>query len=193
MNIEQARPADAPAVAALHASHIDEGFLSTLGPGFLTLLYRAMAMSPEAILLVARADGRPAGFVAGSAAPGDFYRAFRRRHGFEAALRVLARAFRPRVAKGLLETLRYMRREGTSGPELLAIAVTPSTRRSGLGSGLAANLEERLKAQGAVTLGAVVGSGNAAARGFYESLGFAVDRELKVHAGVMSIRYEKRF
>jgi len=191
LNIEPALPADAPAIAGLHASHINEGFLSTLGPGFLTLLYRAMAKLPEAILLVARADGRPAGFVAGSAAPGDFYRAFRRQHGFEATLRILARALRPRVAKGLLETLRYMRREGTSGPELLAIAVTPSTRRSGLGSGLAANLEERLKAQGAVTLGVVVGSGNAAARAFYESLGFAVDRELKVHAGVMSIRYEK--
>jgi hypothetical protein len=57
---------DAPAVAALHATAIDEGFLATLGPRFLTRLYRRMVRSDGAFVIVARTDAGPAlaGFVA---------------------------------------------------------------------------------------------------------------------------------
>ena len=43
--------ADAAAAAALHAGQISEGFLSILGPRFLTKLYRRVARTPGSFLL----------------------------------------------------------------------------------------------------------------------------------------------
>jgi ribosomal protein S18 acetylase RimI-like enzyme len=57
------RPEDARRVAELHAGQITTGFLSLLGPRFLTRLYRRMARSPHAFVLVAEPSGgqAPAG------------------------------------------------------------------------------------------------------------------------------------
>ena len=57
--VEPARPDDAGAVARLHAGGIAEGFLSTLGPRFLTHLYRAMSGRPNATLFVSRDEDGP--------------------------------------------------------------------------------------------------------------------------------------
>lgn len=191
--IEPARPDDAPPVARLHADGIREGFLSFLGPRFLSVLYRAMARSSHAVLLVARQDGNVAGFVAGAVEPGAFYRSFLLRRGPAAALVLAGRAVRPSVARRIVETLRYLRRQssGTHGPELLSIAVGPGYLRSGLGSRLVARLEDELRDQGASRLFVVVGADNAPARRFYERLGFSLDRDVEVHPGSRSVRYRK--
>lgn len=44
---DQERRAIYRAVADLHTQNIDQGFLSTLGPGFLSLLYQAIDKNPE--------------------------------------------------------------------------------------------------------------------------------------------------
>jgi hypothetical protein len=54
------------AVADLYTQNIDQGFLSTLGPGFLNLLYRAIDENPERALIVAYEDGAVCGFIAGT-------------------------------------------------------------------------------------------------------------------------------
>ncbi len=193
VTVEAARPADAPAIAALHTEGIDEGFLSTLGPRFLATFYRAMAGSPAATVLVARREGRVVGFVAGSAEPGRFYREFLRRKAFTAMLALVPRTLRPSVAIGAAETLRHIRRVPDREPaaELIAVAVGLTARRTGFGAALVARLEEELRAAGATRLAVVVGTSNAAARAFYERLGFANPLPLEVHRGTPLVRYVK--
>ncbi|HYU58047.1 MAG TPA: GNAT family N-acetyltransferase [Actinomycetota bacterium] len=179
-------------MARLHARGIHEGFLATLGEPFLTLLYEAMASSDRAVLLVARTGtGAVAGFVAGAAHPGAFYREFLLRRGVRAAARLAPRAVRPQVARRIWETLRHLGAEGGGGPELLSIAVGDRGRRSGTGTALARGLEDALGAGGASRLVVVVAERNAPARAFYERLGFRPARTLEVHRGERSIRYEK--
>ena len=57
---------------------IDQGFLSTLGPRFLRLLYQAIDECPEACLLLAREGDQVVGFVAGALNMGPVYRRLRR-------------------------------------------------------------------------------------------------------------------
>lgn len=190
--VEPARAADAPAVARLHSTGISEGFLSSLGPRFLSHLYAAMAGSSAASLFVARDEGgRVIGFVSGAVSPGAFYRDFFRRHGVRAALLLAGRAVRPAVLRRILETVRHIGKEGGGGPELLSIVVGPPARRTGLGSLLVRRLEEDLRANGADRLAVVVGAGNQPARAFYERLGFHALGGLEVHQGYRSLRYEK--
>ncbi|MEX1047830.1 MAG: GNAT family N-acetyltransferase [Actinomycetota bacterium] len=189
--IEPARPADADVIGRMHAGQISEGFLASLGPGFLSLLYDAMASSPSTVLLVARAEGRVIGFVAGSPQPGAFFAEFRRRHLLGASVRIAPRALRPKVFRGVVESMRYMWEEGEGGPELFAIAVDLSSRRAGTGTILVRSLEQQLRDNGETSLSVVVGSANQGARAFYERLGFRLAGELAVHRGEPSVRYTK--
>ena len=190
--VEPGAPADARAVARLHAEGISEGFLASLGPRFLTHLYRSMAASPNATLFVSRdGDGEVIGFISGAASPGAFYREFFRRRGIRAALLLAGRAVRPSVFRRILETVRHVGKEGGGGPELLSVAVGPPARRTGLGSMLVRRLEEDLRGRGAERLAVVVGAGNQGARAFYERLGFHPLGAVSVHQGYASLRYEK--
>jgi ribosomal protein S18 acetylase RimI-like enzyme len=191
--VEAARPTDGRVVAELHSSGITEGFLSSLGIPFLARLYQAMATSPDAVLLLARVDGRVAGFVAGSARPGHFYRWFLRTNAPLAALALLPRMLRPRVLFRMMETLRQVRRnrEDDAAGELFAIAVSGSTRRGGIGAALVGGLEKELVEDGAGVLTVVVGASNAGARAFYERMGFSDPEPIQVHRGEPSVRYSK--
>ena len=52
-------------VAHLHAVGIDRGFLTTLGEGFLALMYQAIDETPGAVLLTELEGPRVLGFVRG--------------------------------------------------------------------------------------------------------------------------------
>jgi ribosomal protein S18 acetylase RimI-like enzyme len=191
--VEAARPTDGWAVAELHSSGIAEGFLSSLGTPFLARLYQAMAKSSDAVLLLARVDGEVAGFVAGSARPGRFYRWFLRTNAPSAALTLLPQALHPRVIFRMTETLRQVRRnrDEDAPAELFAIAVSDSTRRGGIGAALVGHLERELVDDGADALTVVVGASNAGARAFYERMGFSDPNPIQVHRGEPSVRYRK--
>jgi len=191
--VEPARPADVDDIARLHAECIREGFLSSLGPAFLSLLYRSMVHSPDVTLLVARRDGRPVGFVAGAARPREFYQRFLRRNVFRAGALVARRALRPDVARRLVETARHVRRSGgRPSAELLAIAVAPDARRHGAGAKLARALEDDLRTADVDLIEVVVATENEGARAFYERLGYEDPTPLEVHRGEPSVRYGKR-
>jgi ribosomal protein S18 acetylase RimI-like enzyme len=193
MSIDAAGPNDGRAAAELHVSSISEGFLSSLGVAFLARLYDAMARSPDAVLLVAKVDGRTAGFIAGSAHPGRFYRWFLRTRGPLAALSLVPALIHPSVAIKIGETLRQLLAGPEQDPaaELLAIAVSGDARRGGLGAALVERLEQELLGRDADRLVVVVGSSNAAARSFYERMGFSDPVPIRVHHGTSSVRYGK--
>jgi ribosomal protein S18 acetylase RimI-like enzyme len=183
---------DAGGAARLHASGITEGFLSALGPGFLTRLYGRIVRQPGCFLLVAAAPGAPpgdlGGFIAGAVDVRRLYRSFVLRDGVAAALPVVLRLVRslPRVT----ETLRH----GTAsdagsgrGTELLAIAVDPRQRGGGVGHALVAAFLDQVVADGGEAAHVVVGAENGPAVHLYLRAGFVEAGRFELHPGTESL------
>jgi len=187
VTVRPAGTADAPVAARLHATRITEGFLSFLGPAFLTRLYRRITRSPGSFLLVADAGGTVVGFIAGSADVGGLYRTFLARDGVAAAL-----GCAPRLVRGwrrVLETLRHGSGGAGAGrgTELLAVAVDPGSSGRGVGTALVAAFLDRARASGATEAYVVVGADNTGAIGLYERAGFTRAEEFELHAGTRSL------
>jgi ribosomal protein S18 acetylase RimI-like enzyme len=180
---------DAPGAASLHAQLIADGFLSSLGPGFLRRLYRRIIRADGSFLLVAEADSTVIGFVAGSEAVGALYRSFFWRDGVIATLSAPLQLITglPRV----LETLRHGRGAATAeGGELLAIAVDPTWRHRHVGRQLVEGFLHELEQRGARAARVVVGSNNAAAIAMYRQAGFTPTRTFEMHRGTQSVLME---
>ncbi len=179
--------ADAAAAARLHAGQISEGFLASLGTGFLTRLYRRVACSDGSFLLVADEHGHQVGFLAGTMDVGKLYKKFLLRDGAFAAIAAVPRLLRawPRA----LETLRH----GGSGEpakgsaELLAIAVDPGRRGSRIGARLVARFLDEARLGGARTAHVVVGAANIPAIALYERSGFEPAETFELHPGTKSV------
>ena len=189
MTVRAGTEADAAAAAGLHASQIEDGFLSSLGAPFLTVLYRRVVRHPGSFLVVADEDGAVMGFAAGCEDVGRLYREFLLRDGLVAGVRAaprLARAWRR-----VLETLRYPSGgNGSPGPlpaaELLSVAVAPAARGLGLGRLLVAEVTDELRRRGVAGVRVVVGSENDGAIGLYRACGFVPAGRIEVHRGAAS-------
>lgn len=186
--VRQGRVADAGAVAALHASQIGEGFLSSLGPVFLERLYRRMCRTEGAFALVAERDGDVVGFVAGATSTRRLFSTFLLRDGVAVCLRSPLRLLSG--WRRALETLRHGRQDGPAGDagaELLSIAVDPGARRQGVAALLVRGLLEEVARRGSAGVDVVVGAGNGPAIALYRSAGFTPVRRFELHAGTESL------
>jgi ribosomal protein S18 acetylase RimI-like enzyme len=182
-------PEDAVRAASLHARLIAEGFLSSLGPRFLSHLYGRIARCDGSFLLVAETDGTIIGFIAGSTALGRLYRNFLLHDGLAAAMSAplgLVTAL-PRV----LETLRHGRGGAAhDGAELLAVAVDPEWRGRHVGRQLVEGFLGELHDRGVGAAHVVVGAENAAAIAMYRRSGFSLARRFEMHRGIPSVLME---
>jgi len=185
--LRSATPADATSIARLHLDLIDTGFLSSLGVGFLQLLYRALIESEHGSVTVAETDGVIVGFIAGTDDTRAFYRQFLRGSLPKAVWRLLPSVVRPRTWKGMWETLRYGGGATPVASELLSMAVAPRAQRLGLGSLLVDTLLAQLEARGVDRVKVVVGEENQAAVSLYLSCGYEVSGQLEIHRGVASL------
>ncbi len=186
ISVRPGTEADAGFAALLHATSIVEGFLPTLGTGFLRRLYRTVARHPGSILLVAEQDGRPLGFLAGTEDVGVLYKEFSLRDGLVAGLLAA-----PRLAaswRKVWETLRYPVAEADyPRAELLAMAVDPTARGRGVGRRLVEELLEELSRRGVRQARVMVASNNPRAIGLYEAAGFRPAARLELHRGTPSL------
>jgi ribosomal protein S18 acetylase RimI-like enzyme len=174
---------DVAAVAALHAERIGEGFLVTLGPRFLTRLYRRIALSPAAVLLVAEDGDRIVGFVAAATSTRRLYGDFLRHDAVPAGLAAAPAVIR--APRRVWETLRY----GSAGDDLpaaevLSIAVAADAEGRGIGGALLVAALEALAEAGAPAARVVTAVGNDPALAMYERAGFRRRTRTEVHAGV---------
>jgi len=178
------RSADAPAVAALHAERIAEGFLVTLGPRFLTRLYRRIALSPVAALVVADTGDRIVGFAAVATSTRRLYGEFLSRDAVPAGLAAAPAVLR--APRRVWETLRYGGAGDDDLPaaEVLSIAVAADAGGRGIGGALLASALDELTAAGAPAARVVTAVGNNAALAMYERAGFRRRTRTEVHAGV---------
>ncbi len=195
MNLRLAGDADAARLAELHATRITDGFLPSLGPGFLTRLYRRVARSPDSFAYVATdagpegrdgsGGGRVMGFAAATEDIGKLYRSFALHDGVVAGIAAAPRLLRS--WRRVIETLRYPGVEDDlPTAEILAVAVDASAGRQGLGRAVVDAATSRLAARGIESVKVVAGADNAAALRLYEVCGFEVRARIEVHDGAPS-------
>ncbi|GIU87299.1 MAG: hypothetical protein KatS3mg009_1814 [Acidimicrobiia bacterium] len=175
---------DAPHVARLHADRIGEGFLATLGVRFLTRLYRRIASSRHAFVVVADREGQVVGFVAVATTTGGLYREFLVRDGVAAAVAALPAL--ARAPRRVWETLRYgtgPRAGDLPDAEILALAVDPRAAGAGIGRRLAEAALRELGRRGVRSARVVTAVGNTAALATYRAAGFRPHGRTEVHRG----------
>jgi ribosomal protein S18 acetylase RimI-like enzyme len=188
VNVRLADEGDPDRLAELHATRITEGFLASLGRGFLERLYRRIVRSPQSFAMVATDEepDRAVGFAAAATDVRALYRDFAVRDGLSVSLVVLPVALRS--WRRLFETLRYPASSELDLPraEILAVAVDESAAGRGVGKLVVDAATRELAARGVDAVKVVAGSANVAALRLYEKCGFEPRARIEVHQGVSS-------
>ncbi len=174
------RSEDLPEIVRTHMRSFPDFFLTFLGPRFLELLYRNIALDSEGILLVADIDGRAVGFVAGVTRQTGFYRRLIRRQAWAFAWAATSAAFqRPAIIPRLWRALHRPGDAAQSTAEacLMSIAVSPEFQGRGLGKQLVGAFCHELVARGeSVVCLTTDRDDNAATNCFYQQLDFKLVR-----------------
>lgn len=182
-------------VAQLHAAHIDQGFLATLGPGFLSVLYRAIDESPEGVLLVEEQDGRVVGFIAAAARIAPIYRRMLR-YPFRLTRHLLPCCVRPRALRNIMEILRYSKGTGLDRAlpeaELLSLVVAPQDRGKAVAEHLYGRLADAFRRRGISAFKLIVGEELEPAHRFYRRMGATAAGSIHLHRGRSSSVYLHR-
>lgn len=177
-----ANPTDAARLAALHATRISEGFLPTLGPRFLTRLYRRLILDPDSFAIVADEGGDVVGFAAAASDIGALYRSFLLRDGVVASIGAAPALLRS--WRRVIETLRYP--EGSADlpdAEILSVAVDATAGGRGVGTKVVTEALSRLRDSGVSSAKVVVGADNETALAMYRRCGFENATRIEVHGG----------
>ena len=180
-------------VARLHAANLNQSFLSSLGVGFLTELYRAIDRCPQSVLIVKSEQGNVVGFVTGLAGPMTLvYKRLMRRFLIWSMplFPVLCSPSRmSRVAEILRYTKKGAPRTDLPTAELLSIVVTPDHRGNGTAVALYLDLKAYFKQMQVTRFKIVVGENLAPAHKFYQRMGAQPLAELELHQGTKSVVY----
>lgn len=182
-------------IAKLHMRCLDQGFLATLGEGFLALMYESMDRADGVTLITEEREGRVVGFITGSSGMGPIYR--RMLHSpFRLALALAPALVSPAKVRRILEILRYSGDadlpDGVPDAELLSLAVALEARGSGVADVLYGKLVEDFQTRGVDAFRIIVGEALAPAHRFYRRMGATVAGEVQVHEGERSKVYVHR-
>lgn len=179
-------------VARLHVDNLDRGFLATLGPRFLALMYEAIDACDSAVLLVEKHENGTLGFVSGAQSMGPIYRQMLK-HWPRLLTVLLPSLFNPRRLWRILEILRYSGKGSELADlpafELLSIAVDPSARGQGVSELLYQALVVHCREHGIPAFKIVVGEELAPAHRFYQRMGARLVGDIEVHRGERSLLY----
>ena len=128
-------------VARLHISGIPTGFISSLGLGFVTVLYEAIAKDENSFGIIAVEDDKVIGFVAFSTNLSKLYKYVALKKGFKFGFILAKKMLSFQNIKKVWANLLYpskMKKMNLPDAELLSIVVSPDGR----GRGIAKQLTE---------------------------------------------------
>jgi GNAT superfamily N-acetyltransferase len=182
-------------IAKLHSTGITEGFLSSLGTRFLSVLYRGIARSNYSGVMVAIEQDKVIGFISYTKDIKICYRELLRSEWPALAVSLLPNIAKPSVYRRILETLRYPKRQvqriGASpdtSAELLSMAVGSDARGKGVGKLLVNALDQEMSRLGVVGYQVVTHGIDERSNAFYVSCGFVRISEFVNHGKPM-VRY----
>ena len=103
IKITRLLPSHAEDVARLHISGIHTGFISSLGLGFVTALYEAIATIESGFGFVAVKNGKVVGYVAFTTNVGALYKSVIQKHGLKLSFVLARNMFSLETAKKVRE------------------------------------------------------------------------------------------
>jgi ribosomal protein S18 acetylase RimI-like enzyme len=171
-------------VAELHCAALAGDFLPSLGPSFLTVFYEGVMDLGVGFGFVAIEDGRPVGFVLGSADTSVLFKQVVASRAVLLGLRAIPAIIRrPALVANVLETFLYPGKEGAvlEKAELVVIGFDAAYRGRGLGRGLVNALNDAFSAQGVRSYKVTVLQENLGANSFYRALGFQPAHEFELY------------
>ena len=181
-------------LARIHSSCIDLGFLSSLGHGFLSLLYEVIDADDNSHLILEKKEGSVIGFVAGGRGMKSIYRKLLIRLP-RVFIALFPAMLNPRKLRKIIELLCFAKKQKpvSSSPEaeLFSIAVIDSARGSGLAQKLYNALGERFFRDGESAFCMVVGENLSQAHRFYNKMGAVPFAQVSVHKGQSSTLYRQ--
>lgn len=181
-------------VAHLHCSYINKGFLSTLGPSFLALLYEAIDKNKSSVLIAKEVNGEVIGFVSGASSLRPIFKQLLYRP-FSLFASLLGCLFSLSKLLKIIEIVFI----GKNNPilselpqhELLTIVVNPLHQGHGYAEDLFVSLCNHYKKRNVKNFKIVVGADLLRAHAFYRKMGCNVAGEIEVHKGNNSLVYIK--
>lgn len=187
LRADHARP-----VADIHREAIDTGFISSLGPAFVTQLYRAISTCPHGFGFVSTRSGRVTGFIAGAVHVAGLYKYVLLHRGHRLVLPLARYIVGPRTLRRIFQTLFYPARLSASLPkaEILSVAVTPEERGRGTAVSLMNAAFGEFRRRGCRDVRVVVAAENAPANAFYRKTGFRLATTFDSH-GIPSVVYTR--
>lgn len=171
-------------LAEIHRKEIHEGFLSTLGDDFLTLLYRTLAQSESAFVLVDEDSGTVQGFIVGAVDTGGVYKQFFKKAGVRALPILLPKLLSLKRIKRVIETLFYPKgkqQDDLPEPEILNFCVRSELQGKGVGGQLFKALCEEFRRREVKQIRIVTGETQKSAQLFYEAKGAEHATNMEVH------------
>lgn len=184
MQIQEIHFEDAPQVAVLHIEGITTGFLSSLGPKFLTALYGAIAQSKNAFGFVVRENEQTLGFVAFSDNLSQLYKSIIKQHFLSFSLLLAGKMIRWSRIRKVFQTLLYpgkTKHLDLPAAELLAVVVSDKARGRGLASQLIQAGLEECKNRNLQNVKVLVAADNQPANKLYCKFGFELVSQITSH------------
>jgi ribosomal protein S18 acetylase RimI-like enzyme len=191
---------------AIHLDSFRESFLSSLGSGFLTLMFRSFLRDQGkcALVCVREDTGEVIGFVCGSQDRSSYLRRALFRYLLQSVpLLVAALLRRPPIAVGLLHRAALLKSALVAGlihpqreaalpaASLMSIAVRTSYRGRGAGRNLVRAFTDVMAEKGITAIKLGVTGSNLVARRMYERLGW-IRVDLSARAGEEIVYYYVR-
>ena len=179
-------------VASIHKAEIKEGFLSTLGVSFLSLLYQSLSTSPHSFLILAEDEGKIIGFICGGVDTNKVIKRFIIRHGIFVIPKIISSFFSLKKITRILETILYPAHKVNCDlprPEILNFCVSNEFQRKGVGEILFHELVDKFRQLDIDQIKIVTGENQKKAQKFYESLSAKKVAEIEVHKGIKSTIY----
>jgi GNAT superfamily N-acetyltransferase len=165
---------------------------------FLALLYEAIDLSEDAVLIVEFGQGSVQGFVSGATSLAPIYKTLLRRpiSLISTLWPILLSPIKLwRVLELLTHTFRRSHKEPESTArklpafELISIAVSPSARGTGVALRLYEGLKEAAKERGFDAFKIIVGEQLGGSQRFYTRMGAVLVGKTSVHGNAVSIIY----
>jgi ribosomal protein S18 acetylase RimI-like enzyme len=184
---------DLEAVVAIHLQSFPGFFLTFLGPKFLSLLYKSILNDHEGIVIIASADERIEGFVAGVIRQSGFYWRLIEKRKWSFALAAFGGLLRkPSIAPRLIRALKRPQESRSASAEacLMSMAVRPESQGKGIGKQLVRAFCQTLAERGVKALCLTTDQeNNEQVKRFYQTVGFQVVRTYTTPEGRVMNEY----
>ena len=181
-------------IAELHKLSITQGFLSTMGESFLSLMYEAIDSDSRSILLVEVINGKVVGFIAGGSHIKYVYWQMLKQLP-RLIIVLFPEIIKPKKFINILELILFSFKKKTNVktemPELFSIAVLNSHRGKGIAKRLYKSFSRMLSKNGDSAFNILVGDNLDSAHRFYTKMGAIPIKRLSVHKGISSTMYQQ--